>query len=223
MIVMLLDASKGEIHKKLLTKELEECGIRINRTKPNITFRPKKTGGIQYTSTVKQSEMTESLAKDILREYKIHNAEIVLRHDCTVDDFIDVIEGNRQYIRCVFVYNKIDTISLEELDEIARADDMNVMISCNQDLNLDFFVQRIYEELRLIRVYTKKKGDNPDFQGPVICREGSTVNTICRGIHSDLLKTFRYAFVWGKSVKYSPQRVGLSHELTDEDVIQLFY
>jgi len=28
--------------------------------------------------------------------------------------------GNRKYIKCVYLYNKIDTITIEEVDEIAR-------------------------------------------------------------------------------------------------------
>jgi uncharacterized protein len=48
-----LDAGKGEVHKKLLENELEECGIRINRVKPKITFAVRKTGGLHYTAMVK--------------------------------------------------------------------------------------------------------------------------------------------------------------------------
>ena len=40
-------------------------------------------------------------------------------------------------------------------------------------------------------------------------------------IHKALLKDFNYSFVWGKSVKYSPQKCGLNHELCDEDVVQI--
>ncbi len=29
-------------------------------------------------------------------------------------------EGNRKYIKCLFVYNKIDVVSMEEVDAIAR-------------------------------------------------------------------------------------------------------
>jgi uncharacterized protein len=47
----------------------------------------------------------------------------------TVDDIIDTIEGNRKYVRCVYVYNKIDSISMEEVNDIARQPN-NVVISC---------------------------------------------------------------------------------------------
>ena len=32
-----------------------------------------------------------------------------------MDDLIDVIEGNRRYTRCLYVYNKIDVCSIEEV------------------------------------------------------------------------------------------------------------
>lgn len=36
-----------------------------------------------------------------------------------------------------------------------------------------------------------------------------------------LAAQFKYALVWGTSTKYSPQRVGVSHIMADEDVIQI--
>lgn len=51
--------------------------------------------------------------KTILNEYKIHNADITLRYDATTEDLIDVIEGNRVYIPCIYLLNKIDQISVE--------------------------------------------------------------------------------------------------------------
>jgi len=45
---------------------------------------------------------------------------VLCREDVTIDDVIDAIEGNRKYVRCLYVYNKIDTISIEEVDMIAR-------------------------------------------------------------------------------------------------------
>lgn len=44
---------------------------------------------------------------NILHEYRIHNAEVLFRDDCSMDEFIDVIEGNRKYVRCLYVWNKV--------------------------------------------------------------------------------------------------------------------
>ena len=51
--------------------------------------------------------------RTILSEYKIHNADISLRYDATAEDLIDVIEGNRVYVPCIYLLNKIDQISIE--------------------------------------------------------------------------------------------------------------
>lgn len=41
------------------------------------------------------------------QEYKIHNCELLFKEDISVDDLIDIIEGNRRYIKCLYVYNKV--------------------------------------------------------------------------------------------------------------------
>lgn len=38
---------------------------------------------------------------------QIHNCDLTIREDITIDQLIDVIEGNRKYIRCVYAYNKV--------------------------------------------------------------------------------------------------------------------
>lgn len=96
-----------------------------------------------------------------------------------------------------------------------------VVVSCESDLNLDYLVEQIWEHLSLIRVYTKKKGEFPDFEGGLVLRAHSTVKEVCRSIHRSLVDEFGYAVVWGTSTKHSCQRVGLSHVLDDEDVIQI--
>lgn len=32
-----------------------------------------------------------------------------------MDDFIDIVEGNRKYVKCLYVYNKIDTVCIEDV------------------------------------------------------------------------------------------------------------
>lgn len=90
--------------------------IRLNKEPPNLTFRKKEKGGINFTSTVANTNLDLDTVKAICSEYRIHNADITLRFDATADDLIDVIEGSRIYMPCIYVVNKIDVITLEELE-----------------------------------------------------------------------------------------------------------
>lgn len=223
LILMVLDALKPWSHYEILTRELESMGIRLNRKPPAIYFKKKKTGGLTINSQVPLKKMEESTVLRVLQEYKIHNCEILFKEDCDVDDLIDVIEGNRRCVKCVYVYNKIDMLSIEEVDAIARRP-YSVPISCNMKLNLDGLLKTMWREMDLVRIYTKKVGSKPDFSDPVVLshdRGGVSVGALCRQVHKTLERDFNYALVWGRSSKHMPQRVGLSHELEDEDVVQV--
>lgn len=39
LVLMMLDASKQDVQRELLEKELESVGIRLNKPKPNIYFK----------------------------------------------------------------------------------------------------------------------------------------------------------------------------------------
>uniref|UniRef100_A0A672RT10 Developmentally-regulated GTP-binding protein 2 n=1 Tax=Sinocyclocheilus grahami TaxID=75366 RepID=A0A672RT10_SINGR len=192
----------------------------LNCPKPNIYFKPKKGGGLSYNSTVPLTHCSEKLVQLILHEYKIFNAEVLFREDSTPDEFIDVIVGNRVHMPCLYVYNKVDQISIEEVDRLARRPN-SVVISCGMKLNLDFLLEQLWEYLALICIYTKKRGERPDFSDPIIMRRGASVEHVCHRIHRTLASQFKYALVWGTSTKYSPQRVGLTHIMEHEDVIQI--
>ncbi|KAK2522985.1 Drg1 [Columba guinea] len=221
LILIVLDVLKPLGHKKIIENELEGFGIRLNSKPPNIGFKKKDKGGINLTATCPQSELDTETVKSILAEYKIHNADVTLRSDATADDLIDVVEGNRVYIPCIYVLNKIDQISIEELDIIYKVPHC-VPISAHHRWNFDDLLEKIWDYLKLVRIYTKPKGQLPDYTSPVVlpyCK--TTVEDFCMKIHKNLIKDFKYALVWGSSVKHNPQKVGKDHTLEDEDVIQI--
>ncbi|CAI0554725.1 unnamed protein product [Linum tenue] len=220
-IIIVLDAIKPITHKRLIEKELEGFGIRLNKEPPNLTFRKKDKGGINFTSTVTNTHLDLETVKAICSEYRIHNADVTLRFDATADDLIDVIEGSRVYIPCVYALNKIDQITLEELEILDKLPHY-CPISAHLEWNLDGLLDKIWEYLDLTRIYTKPKGMNPDYEDPVILSSKKrTVEDFCNQIHKDMSKQFKYALVWGSSAKHKPQRVGKEHELEDEDVVQI--
>jgi len=52
-------------------------------------------------------------------------------------------------------------------------------------------------------------------------RGGCTVEDFCNHIHRSLVKDVKYVLVWGTSARHYPQHCGLSHNLRDEDVVQI--
>ncbi|ORX39011.1 putative GTP-binding protein [Kockovaella imperatae] len=224
LIILMIDATKSAEQKRQLETELEAVGIRLNARRPDVVFKPKSAGGVTVTITVKLTKTDERTIKSILQTYRIHNCDVVVREDITTDEFIDVLLGTRQYIPALTVINKIDGVSMETLDKMAReGDGKTVMISCEMDLGLDWLLERIWQELGLVKVYTKKRGEIPDLSDPICLRQGATIETVCHGIHRSLASQFKYALVWGKSSKFNPQpqKVGLTHLVQDEDVVSI--
>lgn len=220
MVLMMVDAAKGDIQKKLLCKELFDCGIRLNCAPRNIYIKKTKGGGMKVNATVPLTKVNKRMIEALLQSYKLHNCDVVIREDVNVDELIDCIEGNRRYMPCLFAYNKVDNLSIEELDAIA-SDPHHVVLSVKQNLNMEFTIERLWETLNMIRIYTKPKGTAPDLTEPVILKVGSTVEDLCRNIHREMIKKFRYCLVWGRSARHRPQTVGISHVLFEGDVVQV--
>ena len=221
LIYIMLDVLKPLTHKRIIEKELEGFGIRLNAEPPNISFKKKDKGGISFTSTVNLTHLDGDAIKAILSEYRIHNADITFKCDATADDLIDIIEGNRIYMPAIYVLNKIDQITIEELDLIYKIPHA-VPISSHHEWNFDDLLEKTWEYLDLVRIYTKPRGQLPDYSAPVVLRRTrSSVEDFCNNIHKGILSQFKCALVWGSSVKHNPQKVGKEHILADEDVVQI--
>ena len=178
--------------------------------------------------------MDLEICRSILSEYKIHNADVTIRYDATVDDLIDVIEGNRYqlatlyvthpddfgsfrvYIPCLYCLNKIDQITVEELDILDRIPHY-VMISAHLEWNLDELLAKMWDYLGLIRMYsfpllaqlrllatiynlsvaqqnsyTKPRGQIPNYTAPIVLSaKNCTVEAFCYRIHNALIRQFK--------------------------------
>eukprot|EP00494_Astrolonche_serrata_P032835 UN33104 len=120
LIIMMVDAVKSEVQIPLLTKELNACGIRLNQIKPNISFTKTKQGMISFNAVCQLTHCDEKFVKDICQIYKIPHAEVVFREDATQEQFIDVVVGNRLYKPCLYVHNKIDNTTMDEVKKVSR-------------------------------------------------------------------------------------------------------
>jgi len=228
LVLMVLDAQKEGLsrHREILEGELESVGIRLNKSPPDVTLVKKAAGGVKVNSTLPLTllgEDPQGTCANILKQYKVSNAEVLIREDITIDQFIDVILGNRKYVKCLYTYNKVDTITMEEVDQLAK-NEHSTVISVAQELGMDHLLAKTWEYLGLTRIYTKRRGQPPDLAEPVVLskiRKGTTVQSLCENVSKHMLRDFAFAMVWGISAKHEPQRCGLSHPLLDQDVVQV--
>jgi hypothetical protein len=78
----------------------------------------------------------------------------------------------------------------------------------------------LFAHLGVLRVYTKVPGHAVDRQRPFTLRRGQTVGDVARLVHRDLVRSLRYARIWGPS-GFDGQTVGHEHQVADGDVVEL--
>jgi ribosome-interacting GTPase 1 len=156
-----------------------------------------------------------------LNEYGIHSADVLIRDDVTVDQFIDSLDVSCRYIPMLKVVNKIDLVDENYLSELKVKMPDAVFVSANKQINVEKLKRETFDELALIRIYLKPQGKKADYDEPLIVRKDSTVKDVANKLHRDFVRNFRHAKVWGTSVKFEGQKVGLDHVLNDEDVLRI--
>ena len=80
----------------------------------------------------------------------------------------------------------------------------------------------LFKQLKIIRVYAKPPGKQPDMNEPFTIPEGSTVHDLAVKIHRDLADKLKHARIWGTGV-YEGQSVQRNHVLNDKDIVELHF
>jgi ribosome-interacting GTPase 1 len=221
LILFLLDVFQPEAYP-LLVNEIKSIGVRPGEKPPNVTIEKTGNGGVSVVSQIKMTKMSEELVKDILRVYDLHHARVMIREDVSDEQLIDVLVGTRTYPKSLAVMNKIDLVNAGFINEIRSRMGIDfVPISADAGINIEALKEQIFQKLDFIRIFMRPKGEETDYEEPMIVRNGSLILDICNKVHRNLKDEFRYAQVWGSSVKFPGQRVGISHRLMDGDVLTL--
>ena len=223
MVLYIVDPFQ-DAHFRVLHRELELAGMRLNQAKPAVFISRTERGGIDVRSTVEQTHLTDEQIGDIIRDFGYTSAIVTLRVDVTADQIVDVLAGNRIYSKAVVAINKID-IATE--DEITGAENSLpqgwplMRISAFKGTGLEDLKDFIYDNLGFMRVFLKPQGQEADMVEPLIVKDTSTVQEVCNSLHRDFVRKFRFARVKGPSAKFDWQRVGLDHLLKDGDLLTI--
>lgn len=221
LVIILLDIFNPQ-HLEVVKNEIYETGLRINQKPPQIRIAKKLRGGIDLGLTVKLTKINEETIKGILKEFRLENSSIVIREDITDDQLIDAIEGNKKYVPGITVLNKIDMVDADELERIKAIVEPDICVSAENRVNTEQLKELIFKRLEFIRVYCKEIGKKADMDVPLIMRKGNSLRDICIKLHKDFASKFKFARIWGKSVKFPGQVIRkLDFAVEDNDVVEI--
>jgi len=158
----------------------------------------------------------------ICKEFRINNAEVLIRTPITEDQLIDVIEGSKKYVDSILVINKIDLATPEQISALRRQFPFAKFVSAEQEQGIEELKEAIFQKLQFVRIYLKEIGKKPDLDVPMIMMHGCTLRKICERLHKDFVAKFRFARIWGSSVKFDGMKVmKIDHALQDNDIVEI--
>ena len=80
--------------------------------------------------------------------------------------------------------------------------------------------EKIYQQLGVMRIYTKAPGKPATYTSPFTVPIGSPVEVLAGKVHQDLFDKVKFAKIWGTSA-HDGQSVGREHVLEDKDMVEL--
>ncbi len=219
LVLILVDVNHPE-HYPAIFKEVWDSNIRLNKTRPEVFIKKKSQGGILIGKTV-PLEIDDETIKSVLREFKMVNADVLIRSPIDIDDLIDCIEGNKKYLPAITCITKMDLVDVNAVTKVKKELNADIAVSAEQNLNIEPLKELIFQKLDFIRIYMKEPRKNADMDVPLIIRRNSTIKDVCEKLHKDFVRKFRFARVWGPSAKFPGQRFMLNHMLKDKDILEI--
>ncbi|MFC1625675.1 GTPase [Patescibacteria group bacterium] len=196
---------------KLMTKMLDElygAGIRINQERPNVSIEKKLSGGLILHSNIKQ-DLSKETIKEVANEFGYKNAEITLKEKLNIDSLIDSFSTSRVYIPAIFVINKSD------LKKEFKKNSDYLYISAQTGEGIEEFKDKLWDNLKLVRVYLVREGEEPSFNNPIIAKEGEMLKDIAEKIGEEFAQAKKSAKIWGTQARFPGQEVSLSTKVTE--------
>ena len=220
MALIILDVFSPE-HYPVILKEVYDTDIRLDQRRPDVRITKTARGGIRVGKTVKL-DMTDETIVSIMKEFRINNAEVLIRTYINEDQLIDIIEGNKHYIPKIVIANKVDMATQKDIENFKKMVVPDLFLSAETHIGIEELKEIIFEKLNFIRVYLKEINKKADMQVPMIMFKGCTIRDVCEKLHRDFIDKFRFARIWGKSAKFEAMKVMKpDHKLMDGDIVEL--
>jgi ribosome-interacting GTPase 1 len=226
-LLLMVDASRHPAQQlAMILNELEKSKITFQKSHARVDIERKFRGaGLRILLLGRLIGCTLKEVEELLRSYRIVDAIVRIQGDATLDDVEDAIFEATVYRPAVVVVNKMDSSGAENefeaLKEFVNGRMRIIPVSCRTKQGLESLGKELFNALGIIRIYTKEVGTKKPSPKPFILKRGATVQDLARLIHSDFYTRFSSARIWSERLSFSPQKVGLSFVLDDEDIVEI--
>lgn len=226
-LILMVDLSEdADKQLALILDELEKARILTQKPRARVEIERRHVGaGLRILVLGQLVDCNLRNVEDLLKGYRIRDAIVKVYGKATLDDVEDAIFESTVYRPAVIVANKSDAPearkNLRELELFVCNQMLILPVSCEKRHGLENLGKELFRSLGIIRVYTKEPGDRKRSPNPFVLKKGATVMDLARQVHSDFIDRFSYSKVWSDRFPFSPQKVGASFILEDEDVVEL--
>jgi ribosome-interacting GTPase 1 len=226
-LVLMVDLSQNPVEQfELISSELEKAKILTKKPKARIEIEKMHMGAkLKFIVLGKLVDCSVKDLAKLLKSYGIRDATVKIRGEATFDDVEEAIFEGKVYRPAIILANKADNpLAAERLEQLKEAvgDEMKIVaVSCETKAGVEALGNELFGMLDIIRVYTKEPNKKDASNRPFTIKKGSTVFDLAKRIHSDFYEQFSYAKVWGKRLRFSPQKVGGTFVLDDGDIVEL--
>jgi hypothetical protein len=204
-----------------------------------------KTGDYLFTTTLPQPAMMSfeniqiqlvdlpPLTEDFFPGWMkniLWNVDIILSvFDLSSPDFEKEVKSFKQILKnlklnekeILFIGNKLDLEKIPSSSILKRIG-ISMIVSAKNKIGLEKLKKKIFERLKIVRVYSKKPGEKPNFKSPFVFKQGAILLDFIEEIHQGFLKNFKFAKLYKKDLK-NPIFISKNYILQDEDIIELHF
>lgn len=226
-VIFVVDASSGSAvdDLKFIFEKFKSSKITLKKPNVRVEVERRSSGGIQIFCMGSLRDCDRDDVVELLRTYGLNNAFIKIWGDASLSDIENYIDSNIVYKPSLVIANKMDIEGADrnfKIIEKALSGFIKVIpFSCvNPPSDLSILKSEIYGLLNVIRIYTRGSRGEVSSK-PLVVPKGFRIIDVAKLIHSQLYENFSYARVWGSSVKFNGERVGLDHVLNDGDIVEI--
>ncbi len=135
----------------------------------------------------------------ILEEHRLAVPQLLVANKCDVEGAANILEALRELYGERFRYLPVSAATGEGLDELART---------------------LYDELEIVRMYSKPPGKPADMSRPYVLKRGQTVIDAARLVHRDFAEHLKFTRLYHVNGAESGLMVDRHHVVEDEDILE---